>query len=126
MSESEITIKDIEHLKDLARVEFGEKETEKLARDLGEILGYVDELKNADVANVPEMTHALEGVKNIFRKDEEVVTHPLTPSLKVREGEKGGGLSSPDEYVLAKELIDAFPEKHDAGHGTYLKVKSIL
>ena len=66
---------EIEHLKDLARVEFNKKETEKLAKDLGEILGHVDGLKKADISNAPEMTHALEGVKNVFRKDEEE-SHP--------------------------------------------------
>ncbi|MDP3934820.1 MAG: Asp-tRNA(Asn)/Glu-tRNA(Gln) amidotransferase subunit GatC [Candidatus Giovannonibacteria bacterium] len=89
---------EIEHLKDLARVEFGAKETEKLAKDLGEILEYVDKLKSADVSNAPEMTHALEGVKNIMRLD------------------------SDKKSELSKELIDAFPEKEN----NYLKVKAIL
>lgn len=95
---------EIEHLKDLARVEFGAKETEKLAKDLGEILGYVEWLKEVDVSNVPEMTHALEVVKNVMRRDGEPKTDPQ----------------------LARDLIDAFPEKADLGHGIYLKVKSIL
>ena len=88
---------EIEHLKDLARVGFNKKETEKLAKDLGEILGHVDELKKADISNVPEMTHALEGVKNVFRKDEEE-SHPPA------------------------DLTGAFPEKEN----NYLKVKAIL
>ena len=88
---------EIEHLKDLALVEFNKKETEKLAKDLGEILGHVDELKKADISNVPEMTHALEGVKNVFRKDEEE-SHPPA------------------------DLTGAFPEKEN----NYLKVKAIL
>ena len=102
---------EIEHLKDLARVEFNKKETEKLAKDLGEILGYVDELKSVDVSSAPEMTHALEGAKNVFRKDK-VESHPLTPSLRVREGEGG----------RVNDLVDAFPEKEN----NYLKVKAIL
>ena len=110
-----ISKEDIEHLKDLARVEFGEKETERLAKDLGEILGYIDELKNADVANVPEMTHALEGVKNIFRKDDS----GDSPAI-------AGAPEKNNQHSVARELIDAFPEKHDSGHGIYLKVKSIL
>jgi len=91
-----ISKEEIEHLKDLARVEFNEKETEKLAKDLGEILGYVDELKKTDISGAPEMTHALP-VKNIFRKDE--------------EGTR-----------LLTDLTDAFPEKEN----NYLKVKAIL
>lgn len=107
-----ISKEEIEHLKDLARVEFGEVETKKLAKDLGEILGYVEQLKEVDVSNAQEMTHSVD-LKNVVRKDEDG-THPLTPSP--REGEVG----------RVTDLIDSFPEKHDAGHGTYLKVKSIL
>lgn len=91
---------EIEHLKDLARVGFEAKETDKLAKDLGEILGYVETLKEVDVEGVPEMTHAVP-VKNIFRKDGEV-THQVN------------------------DLTNAFPETFDAGHGTYLKVKAVL
>ena len=40
---------DIEHLKNLARVEFDEKETETLAKDLNSILGYMEILKEADI-----------------------------------------------------------------------------
>lgn len=89
---------EIERLKDLARVEFGTKETEKLAKDLGEILDYVDQLKKVGVSDISEMTHALEGVKNVFRQD------------------------SDKKSELSKELIDAFPEKEN----NYLKVQAIL
>ncbi len=89
---------EIEHLKDLARVEFGAKETEKLAKDLGEILSYVDKLKSIDVSSIPEMTHALGGVKNIMRLD------------------------SDKKSELSKKLVDAFPEKEN----NYLKVQAIL
>lgn len=97
-----ISKKEIEHLKDLARIMPPEMGTETLAKDLGEILGYVDELKEADVSNAPEMTHALEGIKNVFRKDEEITI-------------EGGGFSP-------GEITDAFPEKEK----NYLKVQPIL
>ena len=88
---------DIKHLEELARVEFGDKETERLAKDLGGILGYVDQLKDADVSGVEEMTRSV-NLKNIFRKD----------------------LNKQSELVA--ELRDAFPEKEN----NYLKVKAIL
>ena len=91
---------EIEHLKNLARVEFGERETEKLAKDLAEILSYFEQLKEVDVSNVSETTHALEGVKNVMRADDEPVI----------DGER------------ASDLIDSFPEKEN----NYLKVKAIL
>ncbi len=95
-----ISKEEIEHLKDLARAEFSEKETERLARDLEDILGYIDTLKEADISNISEMTHSVD-IKNIFRKDE----------AKFSFGSS-----------IAEELIEAFPEKE----GDYLKVKSIL
>lgn len=100
MSEVKITKKEIEHLKKLARVEFGEKETEDLAQDLERILGYVEMLKEVDISGVSEMTHAAE-LKNIFRKDE-------NPKKFDKE--------------LMGELISSFPEKEK----TYLKVKAVI
>jgi len=103
-----ISKEDIEHLKDLARVEFGKNETEKLAEDLGVILAHMDSLKDADVSGAPETARAID-IKNVFKKDE----------LAARDAEA-------DQYQTAIALINAFPEKYEAGHGTYLKVKSIL
>lgn len=111
-----ISKEDIEHLEDLARVKFDEGAAGKLANDLGNVLSYVETLKEVDVANAQEMTHAMEVVKNIFRKD--------GPSFaKASEG-KAADLEKKSQ--LARELIDAFPDRHDTGHGIYLKVKSIL
>jgi aspartyl-tRNA(Asn)/glutamyl-tRNA(Gln) amidotransferase subunit C len=92
-----ISRKDIDHLKHLARVEFGEKETESLSKDLGAILDYVDMLKEVDVTGIAETTHALD-VKNIMRIDE------------VR------GECDPEP------IIEAFPENK----GAYCKVKALF
>ena len=102
---------EIEHLKDLARVEFGEAETKKLAKDLGDILSYVDELKKVDVSGAPEMTHALENVKNVFRKDD----FGDSPAM-------AGAAELNKQSELARDLINAFPDKKN----NYLKVKAIL
>lgn len=108
MTDAKITKKDIvrlrspqvEHLKKLARVEFGEKETEALAGDLEGILNYVETLKEVDIEGVSEVTHAAD-LKNVFRKDE-----------------------NPREFneELVSKLISAFPE----GEKTYLRVKAVL
>ncbi|HEY4522000.1 MAG TPA: Asp-tRNA(Asn)/Glu-tRNA(Gln) amidotransferase subunit GatC [Candidatus Paceibacterota bacterium] len=100
MSEEKISKKEIEHLKSLARVQFGEKETEDLVGDLEKILDFVEQLKEVDISNVPEMTHAAD-LKNVFRKDE-----------------------NPKEFdeQLVGNLISAFPEKEK----TYLKVKAVI
>ncbi len=102
---SMISKEDIEHLKDLARVEFDEKETEALARDLGSILGYIDKLKEVDISNVPDMVYVHE-LSNIERKD---LNTGYAETLMNNE-------------ETTNNLIDSFPEKE----GTFLKVKNIL
>ncbi|MEK9175518.1 MAG: Asp-tRNA(Asn)/Glu-tRNA(Gln) amidotransferase subunit GatC [Patescibacteria group bacterium] len=98
-----ISKNDIAHLKDLARVEFGEHETDALARDMDAILDYMSALKEANIDNVQEMTHAFD-IQNIVRVDQSV------------DGIK-------EEYTKkARSIIDAFPEKEK----TYLKVKAIF
>ncbi len=113
-----ISKEDIKHLKNLARVEFGEEETKKLAKDLGDILGYIDVLKEADVSGAVEMTHSVD-LKNVYRTD-------AFAESPVAAGAAGLNSNDPDKYDTAKELIDAFPAKEDFGHGTYLKVKPIM
>ena len=99
MSEAKITKKDVEHLKKLARVEFGEKETDDLVGDLGSILDFVERLKEVDVSGISENLGI--NLKNIFRADE-----------KPQEF---------DEEKIGK-LISQFPEKEK----TYLKVKAVI
>src|SRR3989344_5662422 len=72
-----ISKEEIKKLAELARIHLTESEEKKLAADLQNILGYVDKLKEVDVSNVPEMTHAI-NVRNIFRADETDVRHPVS------------------------------------------------
>lgn len=61
--------KDIEHLAKLSRIELSESDTEGLTKDVEDILGYVDQLKevSADL-DVKRLSDA--GVnKNVLRED---------------------------------------------------------
>lgn len=117
-----ISKEEIEHLKDLARVEFEKEETEKLANDLAEILNYIDQLKELDISGAHETTYALEGVKNVFRADAPAESPANAGAAELNKQDT-------NEYANVMELIDAFPEKYDpAGgeKGDYLKVKPVL
>ena len=92
---------DIEHLKSLARVEFGTKETEGLAQDLGKILEYVDMLRSVDVVGATETTHAI-SMHTVMRED--------------------AAAEDAHDSEHAAALIAAFPE----AEGRLLKVKNIL
>ena len=82
----------------LARLELGEKETEKMQKDMSAILDYVNILKGA-----PKPGHTL------------TATNVLTN--QTRKDEVRGKSSTP-----ANKLIQSAPQKKEE----YIKVKSIL
>ena len=65
---------DIEYVAKLARVDLSEKEKKKIAKELSDILGYIEKLKQLKVDKVEPMSHVLP-LKNVFRQDN------LKPSL---------------------------------------------
>jgi len=60
---------DIHYAANLARIELSEEEEARLGAQLGDILGYVEKLKELDVAGVEPTAHA-HPVKNVTRPDE--------------------------------------------------------
>lgn len=63
-----ITIKQVEHVANLARLRFSEEEKKKLAGQLGKILEYIDQLNKLDTTDVEPTSHAIP-VKNVARED---------------------------------------------------------
>ena len=72
---AKITIEEVEHVANLARLTFSEAEKEKLAEQLAEILGYIEQLNELDTKDVEPTSHAIP-VKNVVRPD--VVNPSLT------------------------------------------------
>lgn len=66
-----ITIKDVEHVAKLARLELTEEEKEKYSKQLGDILTYVEQMNKVDTTNVEPMSHAIP-VVNVMREDKVV------------------------------------------------------
>lgn len=91
-------IKDIEKLSKLARIELRDEEKARYLKEVGAILGYVDQIKGA-VAKTGE-ERKVSGWRNITRSDE----------VKNQTG-------SNTEAIVAE-----FPDKKD----NFLKVKKIL
>ena len=67
-----ITVKDVEHVAKLARLELTEEEKEKFTSQLGDVLKYVEQMNEVDTSNVEPMAHAIDFV-NVMR--EEVVKY---------------------------------------------------
>ncbi len=70
-----VTIKDVEHIAELARLRFNEKELDNFTHQLNEILSYVEKLNELDTENVEPLSHPVEN-SNVFRDDE------VKPSVK--------------------------------------------
>lgn len=78
----------------LARIELDKKETEKLQKDLGAILNYVSQLKEAplkkeETASIPVGPKAPK-LSNIFRKDE-----PISDQSDLQRG----------DYIKVKHIL---------------------
>jgi aspartyl-tRNA(Asn)/glutamyl-tRNA(Gln) amidotransferase subunit C len=90
-------MKEVERIINLSRINFTPQEKESLSKDLKEILGYVEKLKEVDVSLIEPLTQPIE-INNIVRQD------------------------SPQDSKNQEEIIDLFPEKEKR----FLKVKSIF
>ena len=73
-----ITIKEVEHVANLARLVFDEEEKKKFTEHLEEILDYIDKLNELDTTEVEPTSHVIP-VKNVVRPD------AVKPSLALDE-----------------------------------------
>jgi aspartyl-tRNA(Asn)/glutamyl-tRNA(Gln) amidotransferase subunit C len=63
-----ITVKDVEHVAVLARLELSEEDKDKYTKSLNDILEYMDMLNSANTSDVEPTAHVLP-LKNVFRED---------------------------------------------------------
>ncbi|MBW6440971.1 Asp-tRNA(Asn)/Glu-tRNA(Gln) amidotransferase subunit GatC [Patescibacteria group bacterium] len=94
-----ISIEEVKHIADLARIELTAQETKKFASELSDVLGYIDQLSEVDTSKI-EPVSQVTGTINAIRDD-------------AKED------SDPD---ARKALIDNFPNKD----GDYIKVKQVM
>ncbi len=76
-----VTIKDVEHVARLARLEFTEEEKVKLVHQLNDILGYMEKLNKLDTSNVEPLSQVIE-LSNVMREDEVKPSLPRAEVLK--------------------------------------------
>ncbi len=73
-----ITLKEVEHVARLARLELTAEEKERMRAQLDSILSYIDKLNELDTSAVEPTSHVLP-MTNVFREDE------VMPSLSQEE-----------------------------------------
>lgn len=64
-----ITIKEVEHVAKLARLELTGEEKVKFSKQLGDILDYAQQMNEIDTEGVEPMSHAIP-IVNVMREDE--------------------------------------------------------
>jgi len=55
-----VTIRDVEHIAALAKLEFSPEEKEQLVHQLNQILSYMEQLNKLDTSAVEPLTHVLD------------------------------------------------------------------
>ena len=78
----------------LAYLELSTQEVERMARDLGQILAYMDLLREADVTSVPPMSH-VDDAGIVPLPDVEVPSFPHDVALREAPSVDEGGFRVP-------------------------------
>ena len=77
MEKKIIDIEQVRYIAHLSRLELTPEEEEKFTRQLGDILSYVEKLREVDTTNIPPTSHVLP-LKNVFREDK--LSFSLSPN----------------------------------------------
>lgn len=76
-----VTIKDVEHIAELARLKFSVEELNGYTTQLNQILAYVEKLNELDTENIEPLSHPIEN-ENVFREDVTKESLPTSDALK--------------------------------------------
>jgi aspartyl-tRNA(Asn)/glutamyl-tRNA(Gln) amidotransferase subunit C len=68
VAEPKISLKDVEHVARLARLELSEADKERMRQELDSILSYIDKLRALDTEGVEPTSHAVP-MTNVMRDD---------------------------------------------------------
>ncbi|MHA1149924.1 MAG: Asp-tRNA(Asn)/Glu-tRNA(Gln) amidotransferase subunit GatC [Promethearchaeota archaeon] len=96
--EKEFSKEDIDYISKLALLDLSDEEKEKLSQQLSNILSHFKKLNDLDTTNIDPMTHPIETLKNVFRKDE------IKPSLSNEEALKNAQHRQ-DGYFKAPRIL---------------------
>jgi aspartyl-tRNA(Asn)/glutamyl-tRNA(Gln) amidotransferase subunit C len=93
-----ITVKELENLANLARIKLTEDDKKSLVKEFDSILGYVDQLKKADVSMDAE--GRVGAVKNVTRADEVATTSAEDRERLLNEAPDREG-----DFIAVKKII---------------------
>ncbi|MDO3681662.1 Asp-tRNA(Asn)/Glu-tRNA(Gln) amidotransferase subunit GatC [Paenibacillus ehimensis] len=89
-----ITVKDVEHVAALARLELSDREKEQFTEQLNAILKYAEQLEQLNTDDVEPTSHAMPLV-NVMREDEVRPSLPIEKVLLNAPDEEDGQIKVP-------------------------------
>ena len=89
-----ITKEQVQHVANLARLAITEEETEKLTKQLDQIITFAEQLNELDTENVEPTTHVLH-MKNVLREDKASQGLPREEVLKNAPDHQDGQIRVP-------------------------------
>lgn len=89
-----ITLKDVEYVANLAKLELSRKEKIKFQKELDNIIKYIDQLNELNTENVPMTSHVVP-LENVFREDRVLPSLPQDNALANAPQKKDGFFKVP-------------------------------
>lgn len=93
-----VSKKDVDHVANLARLEFTEAEKDSLIGDLNKVLGYIEKLSELNTEDEDILVNPYY-IENRFREDE------IQESMKVEEA-VGNAPQDLEGYIVVPKIID--------------------
>ncbi len=94
----DVTIKDVEHIAKLAKLNFSDEEKEKFTAQFNEILSFMQKLDELDTSKVEPLSHVIE-LENVMRED------VVKPSLPTGDALKNAP-SKTDKFFKVPKVIE--------------------
>ncbi|KYD10247.1 Asp-tRNA(Asn)/Glu-tRNA(Gln) amidotransferase subunit GatC [Heyndrickxia sporothermodurans] len=91
---SRISKDQVNHVANLARLEFDEEQTEKFTKQLDDIINLAELLNEVDTTNVEPTSHVLD-IRNVLREDKAEPGLPQEEVLKNAPDKKDGQIRVP-------------------------------
>ena len=66
--DKKISLEEVEHIAELARIELTEEEKKEFSDELSDVLGYIEKLQEVDTKNI-EPVSQVTGLVNVVRED---------------------------------------------------------
>lgn len=98
-STRKVSEEEVKHIAQLARIELTPDESQRFARELSDVLGYVEQLQEVDTEGVEPITQVT-GLKNVLRDDVAVPCPPETKEIMAKNYP-----DSQDGYIRVKQIL---------------------